>query len=621
MSKSYLQLEKKFYSKNNYKLLEDVILEMIPKNNLTENYQNYILNIMENVFKKISKDIIKFDKNTITSLNKNVLSEVAKIKPDNKKIDFLPPPEETKIGFALQNHINPIQPEQKPSLYPNDNVDYIPRQDRFVQKNTNDMFKIIGEERKDKNSRPKEIDFRLPENTKPDFLENNFDSNDKPTYNSFLEGLDEKLFEQREINDFPIKNTNRFPPQQMNDTNRFPPQQMNDTNQFPPQQMNDTNRFPPQQINDISISDEVQKKYCYIHISSKYRNTSIYPSPTYFSSFIVTKKNKKDVKIQDTIIFTDDEIISDSQLKDKDIISIECLDVTMPKIDSIIKEPHIWLCIKEWESLNIGNGIPNNAFLRLKPVLYYKDLQFVTCRGHLLEKQTSNKLNDKITLELLKSDGEKININDKTEIKSIDNNILYVNNHSNLEGDRIYIYSMYSNEITGFYPNVFIHDLKVEKENNQSLSFRLFIDNSPNDINNKISIFSNTNDKTNIISSQYIQKDYMIYLEYVKTKNTNMKGIYKVLDVKNDIIMIEFPQTKKTFIPKIITKIGFIKKNENGYLSDRIEDINYKGGCLISKVENNKIYIDNTFKTDDYNKYFFINSKNQINYMFKVTYV
>jgi hypothetical protein len=190
--------------------------------------------------------------------------------------------------------------------------------------------------------------------------------------------------------------------------------------------------------------------------------------------------------------------------------------------------------------------------------------------------------------------------------------------HNLKEGDVIYIYSLYSDEVTGFYPNVYIHNIKVNGTlDKATLSLRLFLDTDANNSDNRIGNFINSSSKHQIIASEYLSVGDLLFLEYVKSKKVNDK--FEIIDIKDDIITINFPQQVKKYIPKKITKIGFIKMKKDGYVSTKKEDINYKGGVIVKKVDKNNIYLGKELNTN--NKYFFLNQKYQTSYMFRITYL
>lgn len=573
------------------------------------------------------------------------------------------------------------QPSTISSLHPRQNIENFPAPESVNSStnNTNVMFKKIEEERTNENisRRPKPIDFTLPQNTMEnntnkipenkfkelmknrekddDTIKNIFPNTKKENisivepfsetnsfiskntqnnfeYNSFFNGLDNTMLEKNEIIDKPneqIKNSNKqnYPTSSFsrNNLNQINIQNKNIQEEIItnlPNNLIDSQNIIHDRKDEEYIENEI--KTFYITILSKYRNTYNNPYPTNFTLNISENKNNKNfVKIEDEIIFESNKSPNDDFyiFKNKKIVSIECLDVVIPKINYILNEPYIWLCINEWNSSNYGPGIPENAFSRLKAFPSSHESPFITMKSHLLERQNPEKINDKLTLKLLTSDGEPIEIDDRKDIIKIENNLIEVSeNHNIVKDDLLYIYSLYSNQVTGFYPNVYIYDINSKgKLNNTTLSFRLFIDKDANDPNNKIGIFGDDKEKINIFASKYLSKGDILFLEYIKTKKVS--GNFEILDVKNDIITIKFPQTSRQFIPKKITKIGFIKRKNEGYVSYNKKDINYKGGVFVDKVENNKIYLKNNYEFEKNNSYFFLNRKNQISYMFRITYL
>lgn len=704
LNSRHSKIEKQFYSEKNFKLLEDVILDMINKDNFNGNHKSLIFNGMEKVFKEtnLPNNISRDDrKDVLTLLNKRVLAHIVSQinkKPIQEKKSFLPAPEST-FGNSLNYHqFNKVEntqnnvsqyPQQlnenrelktfysrefskpltNPQLYPNQILENFPEPEHINSStnNTNIMFKKIEQERLNENSSkiPKPIEFTLPENTSdninpenkfkelmkkreiddselknkiPNSEKKNIDSikkeniesfpynnsfiqenssQNEPQYNSFFDGLDENLLNTEEIIDIPLQKNENKKIIQQSDSLKY-----NEPFKLPEPIYQKIIPTSSQEIFTENLNNEKELKTFYLTISSKYRNSNIDLQPTNFTtSLINNNKNNNTEKIDNEIIFEyNNKKIDDTNIIDnKEIVSVECLDVVVPKLDNILHEPYLWLCVDEWKTSNFGIGVPENAFARLKP-LPSSDLPFITMRSHILEMQHPDELKEKLTLKLLTSDGEQISIQDRTEIKTIKNNIIEIEENHNIEkGDLLYIHSLYENEVTGFYPNVYIHSIKINnKEDNSTLSLRLFVDKDGNDPSNKIGIFADDKDKISILANKYLSIGDKLFLEYIKSKK--ITGIFEILDVKNDIITIKFPQQSRSFIPKKITRIGFIKKKNEGYTSNNKKDINYKGGVLVKKVEKNKIYIEGNYNDTD-NKYFLLNRKNQVNYIFRFTYI
>ncbi len=383
-------------------------------------------------------------------------------------------------------------------------------------------------------------------------------------------------------------------------------------------------------------SEIIEPKISYLSILSKYRDSYLYPDPTSFSMSINKGNDDNSVKILDEIIFKYKKNENTINLENiNNILSVECLDVVIPKSLNILREPYLWLCINEWGSSNVGTGVPTGAFARLKVVPSNNDIPFVTMRAHLLERQSPTELSEQLTFSLLTSDGEEIEVKDGIEVKDRievkdgievkdrikvkevkkvkDYMVITALNHNVTPGTKLYFHSLFNNVI-GFYPNVYIHDLKV---NNNKISLRLFVDKDPDNIDNRIGKFINKETKERIVSSKYLEVGDMLFLEYVKTNKTS--GKFEILDIKDDIITINFPQTKRKFTPKKIFKIGFIKKENKGYVSQNKKDLNYKGGVIVNKVEEDKIYLKGNFESS--NEYFFLKRESQISYMFRVTHI
>lgn len=733
------KLEKSFYSEQNFKLLEEVLLELIDKTKFSGDYKTLIFNSMEKVYKEVSPST-NLDKASrkkmLSSLNKNVLGFIAStVSPPTPPVikntqsshqmhHFTPAPDTTPIGQPLYGNNTGVsgidnsqysilpqstgknrelktfyareftQPLNTSSLHPTENLDNFPiPQNNTHANNTNVMFTQIEQERTNENisKKPKPIDFMLPQNTKDDInheskfkelmkkrelddgdilnkIPNNkkieqpeyesdsssssnipsnntskltspinnvskltspqksninfeplsndnafFIQNNKTSpgiqYNSIVDGLDETLLTTTEFMDAPLNNKSFS---QVSTIKNIP-------QNFP--QSSFSNMASPTEL--CSVGDRRQQTI-YLTVLSKYRNSHTYPLPIHFSIPFIQTEEQNTVKVSNEIIFkynSNNQTIIDID-NIKNIISVECLDVVVPNIQTILREPYIWLCVDEWGSSNIGTGVPNGAFARLKAVPGNTTSSYITMRAHILERQTPDTINTQLTFRLLTSDGEPLDttdINDKTEITSFNKNIVEISpNHNVKEGDLLYIYSLYSDEVTGFYPNVYIHNIKVNGTlNNATLSLRLFLDTDANNSDNRIGNFINNSSKHQIIASKYLSVGDLLFLEYVKSKTVNDK--FEIIDIKDDIITINFPQQAKKYIPKKITKVGFIKMKKDGYVSTKKEDINYKGGVIVKKVEKNKIYLEKEFNTN--NKYFFLNQKYQTSYMFRITYL
>ena len=492
-------------------------------------------------------------------------------------------------------------------------------------------------------------------------IDNSFFSNKNSNleYNSMVDGLDDNLLNMDDIIDTPhIKHPNiSNQSNQSNQANQTFPERHNNqiperhNNQIPERQNNQTpdrqnnqiperygqtperhnNQIPerygqtPERQNNqtperYGQTPEKIEKTIYLTILSKYRNTDIYPSPTNFT-LSLKKKESNIVKLSDEILFKEtfpdenNEFILNDIININNIISIECLDVVIPKNNFILQEPYLWLCINEWSSSNIGTGVPNGAFARLKPISFDKESPYITLRPHILERQSPLKMSDTLTLKIVTSDGEPIDIEDRVELKTIQS----VNNSINLEIDKnikendlIYIYSLYD-EVIGFYPNVYIHSLTVNKSK-QNISFRLFLDKDANISDNKIGKFIDKDTKIRIIASKYLSVGDLFVIDVDKETNK-----YKILDIKDDIITIDYNKNIKK-----ITRIGFIKQKKEGYSSKNKQDIHYKSGVQIKNVDVSesisKLHLKN-YTFDNTNKYFLLQRNKQISYMFRITYL
>ena len=182
--KKHTRLEKEFYSEQNFKLLEDVLLNMVDKSKLNKDYKVFIFNNMEKTYNENeipplvnNQDI----KNYLKILNKNVLSIIAsqinkkELTPApaqqiGSKIDtpFAIFPESNAKNRELQTFYgrNFTAPLHNPVLHPEKQIESFPppQQDRTLN-NTKMMFSKIEEERKMENVKPA-FDFPLPVNTK-----------------------------------------------------------------------------------------------------------------------------------------------------------------------------------------------------------------------------------------------------------------------------------------------------------------------------------------------------------------------------------------------------------------------------------------------------------------------
>ena len=597
--KKHTRLEKEFYSEQNFKLLEDVLLNMVDKSKLNKDYKVFIFNNMEKTYNENeipplvnNQDI----KNYLKILNKNVLSIIAsqinkkELTPApsqqiGSKIDtpFAIFPESNAKNRELQTFYgrNFTAPLHNPVLHPEKQIESFPppQQDRTFN-NTKMMFSKIEEERKMENVKPA-FEFPLPVNTKDENKIQEKRENVKPAF------------------DLSYKNENKFQEMMKN--------RENDDLHIEKAHFKDSYNSIVDGLDEnlLKVDEVIDKpeneKTVYLTISSKYRDTSIYPSPTHFT--LETETNT--IYLSDEILFKENRVNVDFTLNN--IISIECLDVVIPKSDFILQEPYLWLCINEIGTSNIGTGVPNGAFARLKPMPVDKNSPYITLRPHLLERQILTKINDKLTFRILTSDGEPFEIEDKVEIK-VNSNKLEIKNTDIKENDLLYLYSI-QNEVIGFYPKVYIHSLSVAKN---IMTLRLFLDKE-NDSDNKISKFIDKNTKIRIIASKYLSVGDFLFLESDKEKNK-----YKIIDIKDDIISLEYKSVK----PKKITKIGFIKQGI-GYQSNNKEDINYKGGVLVKDVKkvDDKMIISLKNNYNINNNYFLLQRNKQVNYMFRITYL
>ena len=695
----YSKIERQFYSKKNYNLLKEVLLDSInsiPRSNVDKkNLQEDIFNTMLNVCNNITIPEIKSKterKKFLNGLNKEVLSILANKIKNNKPIrnnikSLKPVPierfgneritghmfnknqKQTEItnlpfnqpNFTQQNFNQPkfnnlpidnsqdkiksfysrepIQPIENPLLHPNKQITNLPKPINNLslknEINLKDRFKEMEEERNSNGiKRPNPIDFSLPKNSIP--LNNINPENKLNELLKIRNNLDSKIESEKNTNlnqkntNLNKKNTNlnKNQIQTINnslnskaDTNAnientdtksvFKPFTENNflSNNFS-QNMVSINNLKNNlgtfmdgldnkllEVNEVIDKPDIKSnkkinikktlnlnepkilKTKYLTIHSLKRNSNIYSSSLSFAINFLNKNEKyeKYEKYENEIIF-EKKILNNNKPNINEIISIECLDVVLPSNNTILQEPFLWLCIKDWGLSNIGTYVPDNAFARLKIV--NEKNNFITLRPHILERQTPIKFPDNLSIDIKDSTGNKIDIYDRKEIKNIIKNTFSITEKNNIEkGDKIYIYSLYPDEITGFYPNVFMYDLKINKKN--TMTFRLFIDKNNNN-SNRVSKYIKNEDKKQLFVFKYLNNNDLFFIEYIKNKKISKK--YKIIEIKNDLITIEFPQQRK-YIPKKITRIGFVKMNDSGYTSNNNNDINFKGGHTVIDIK------------------------------------
>jgi hypothetical protein len=224
----------------------------------------------------------------------------------------------------------------------------------------------------------------------------------------------------------------------------------------------------------------------------------------------------------------------------------------------------------------------------LKPVPSYDKSNFITLRSHMLERQIiTNKNIDKLTIQILKADGE--------EIIFKDTNILQENLDLN---ETIYVKCLYPSKPTYFYPNIYISSLKHNKKKRE-LSFKMYNFDSNKHLDNKIGSYRQVDKNKEIIPvNKYFGNNNLFLID---------NKFYPVVKVTNDTITVG----KCDVNPKKLTKLGFVTKNEKGYISDNIDDVNYKGGVRYENIN------FDTLKYD-INSYYFIKKKNQVSLMFRL---
>lgn len=347
-----------------------------------------------------------------------------------------------------------------------------------------------------------------------------------------------------------------------------------------------------------------EEKDSYLTINSRYRDLSQYPSPYNFT--LTTDKVETDtseVLFNDTVIFSYNENSRPSQLKEEDlrnVMVVECLDISVPRsLQDALEEPYLWLAIDEWGELNKGTGIPEHAFARLRPMPSNDRSAFITMRAHMLERHVlRSRSTSTLTFRLLRSDGEELDYEGPNDLdKDIDIN------------EWIYVYSYYppKDMMVTFQQNLFVYSLKHNKKG--ELSFKIYLDESEDIGKNKIGRFRNEKNKHRLPVNKYLSSDDLFFMEFSDQKNDRDRYVYsRIIKVQDEMVTIELDH-----MPKTIERIGFLKRDRRGFVSERKDDINYKNGHQYSKVK--KMLEDNLI---DPRNYFFIKRKDQVSCMFRL---
>jgi hypothetical protein len=492
-----------------------------------------------------------------------------------------------------------IRPIQDNGLYPISKFNNIPvNSSNFITHNVKESFNILEQQRIQETERKigPNIDFSLPKNTKDainpenrfkemmkirneeDFM--NKDEKQLLNHSSIVDGLDEKIFEQEEIIDIPMTTS---PVLQKNITDDI----LTDS----------VSSFIPQE----HISNN-NKNIFYLTINSRNRNNTHNSSSTDFK--VSFKKDEPEEKKINGVTIYKTTKKEDINIPDINFIeNVICLDVVLPKTDEIIREPYLWLCVEEWGKLNYGTSVPENAFARLKPMHTITESSFITFRAHMLEKHTSLPFDNTLSFSIMSSDNEKIEINDKFEIKEFKDNYFTKNSTEDYNiGDTLYLYQKYG-DIVRFYPNMFLYDVKSTRN---GLSFRMYVDTESNNPE-KLGSYNGESNRRPVIPTFLNVDDYFCF-SYSKN-DTIFNQKHKIVRLNNGVVEIKYGDNNVNFVPNNMLNIGFIKKSNNGY---------YNGRVKILRIIDNYVYIDKNF---DNNEYFILHKKLQTSFMFRLEYV
>jgi hypothetical protein len=651
MNKENLRkIEKDFYSKKNYRLFSSILLEKFK--GLPENIENIISFHMQQIFSLHissipSYEIKKEDKEKyIQSLNKKTLLSIVEYlkketntKYSQQKNEYQPPP----FPILQSKKI------KKPDLHPNRNIDYFPPQPQSGRLQTNfhpnmQRFEQFDSERKDlfsKQNPPNEqqIDFSLENNSQEIFedpekryqemikerkeleLSKNQIVNHPQTYQESQESQ-----ESQELQAF-RKSTNAWKENQNNYATAFSLENItsgvSEIPYFSPINKQTPETPETSEISETSetsetseISEEFKEfkefKETYFTVQSHFRSKEENETPYSFS--LKTKSQKKRIEY---FFGTNKNLVCSYEIEElahlreddlKNISVIECLDISLPKHSNIYSEPYLWLCVEEWGSNHIGENVPKGALAHLK-MIPNQNQEFITMRPHMLERQILNKpLTSSLSIKITTSDGELLEneFQDKRNM-TIQNfqpelcTKLYTDITNLKKGDFIYVYDYFpSKSETNFFSNqVFISS--IERKKNE-LHLHFFFKDSKH---------SNQLDSLD----KYLYKEDLLFFEYIKN-NKKITNYFLITNSYKNEITISFTE-KSSFCPKKISKIGFLKKNKQGFQSSNKKDIHYKKGHRIQEVFENYITLDSTLHINS-NYYFFLQKKEQVSIMFRL---
>jgi len=607
-------VEHKFYSEKNFNTLSSVLLETYDESKLPKDYKQLLFSTMENCYSNnIPQNITsRQDRNNyVKSLNMETLKTIVKKIKEKNNLQVMQNPiqnfqrpqssvapvdsKRENMSFYGREMIKPIQDS---GLYPVSNFNNIPaNSSNFITHDVKDSFNKLEQQRTQETERKMgtKVDFTLPKNTKNNINpENRFqemmkmrnqedfmNKDEKQTLNrsSIIDGLDEKILEQEQIVDIPMTQSPIL-------SKTITDNVLTDS----------VSSFVPQQ----HISNN--KSIFYLTLNSKNRDSTYSSSSSNFK--LSFKKDEiEEKKINGITIYRTNK---KEDIKVPEINFVEnaiCLDVVLPKTEDILREPYLWLCIEEWGKLNYGTDVPDNAFARLKPMHTLPESSFITFKAHMLEKHTSLPFDNILTFSIKSSDNEKIEINDRFEIKEFKDNYFITDNGVDYKsGDILYLYKKYG-DIVRFYPNVFLYDVKSTRS---GLSFRMYIDTESNNIE-KLGGYNGESNKRPIVPTFLNVDDYFCF-SYSKN-GTIFNQKYKILNLNNGLVEVKYDGSGRKFVPKSISNIGFINKNNNGYYEEKIR---------VTKIYGTKIYVDRNF---DNNEYFILHKKLQTSFMFRLEYI
>jgi hypothetical protein len=437
---------------------------------------------------------------------------------------------------------------------------------------------------------------------------------------SFTHGLNESLLNTNVVKDTP---GTKYKPQDAGQSQpissfRQPQQHL----QLPPPPESIQYIAPPPKPPQMKVIDR------YLTINSKFRDVTTHPNSLEFSLPVgaITKESVDYKDDNGVILFKEPgeerEVLSADDLRN--VMAVECLDVIVPKcLSDVFEEPYLWLCVDEWGTNNKGTDVPEGAFARLKPINGHPQSSFITLRAHLLERQMLEMEEfENLTFKICNPYGEPCEIDDVTYVDKIEqkgfSTFLTIDINSPVEiGDRIYIKSLFNQQLIEMYPSVYLHSVKLEKN---TLSFKSYVyDDKENSSKSKIGKYTSSKDKTPLNMNDFLAPNDYVFLEF-ENGGKRLNGWFLVKSIESGrtgaTVKIDFPHKK----PKTITRIGFSKKCTEGHVSNDRENLLYKGGLYISGREKNVIEV----KCSDSVQYppnslFFLQAKRQVNMMFRLT--